>query len=300
MPRAPSWWHTLWNATPSLPENNPNVGLGKAQAQQELTRDLTSIVLATVAKYSGMPTEELQQSEGLQAWIGQHLQRITHHTPDWFQFVTLIGAKKLHRYLQLPPPVKRSTPLLDPSDHTMEQMPSESSIQIPVDDAVTTTPSSESDAVPLEHDESTNMEPESSSALPHHVTFDIPTVTVTTNEENTTTTTILPDETTTETKNNKRKRTPTPRPPRVLPDSENQNEKPPKKPRAAPKPKPSKVSTEEISQPPRAPRPPRPPRAPRPTKKTPKTPAVTPAADPVATVESPDLLALPEVVVVSS
>lgn len=267
VPPTPSWWSQIWRfarSTPSLRVNSE----AHAQAQYELQQDLTGLVLAGLARCSGLELSELQRSPALQQWIQQHLQPVTHHTPEWLQFVALVGAKKLSHHFGLYPAPPRT---LDPSQ-TMETLP------IDVDtDAVTTTPVSDDEpqddpameapnhpsadmVVDGKPDEPTEAHEETTQPSTH-VTFEsVPEETI-----------VLPDPNA-----KKRKRTATPRPPRTV-------DLPPV----------DTAKTKKTKKDPDATRPPKP-RAPR----APRTRAVkTVVSDPAPDDDVDPLLALPEIVV---
>jgi hypothetical protein len=267
-PAQPPWWKQIWSFARTAPYVNSEA---QTPIQGELQRDLTGLVLAALARCSGMDVSELQRSPTLPHWIGQHLQPITHQTPEWMQFVALLGAKKLSKSLQLTNPA-----VLDPSLLDMETLP-------PVTvDAVTTTTTendvSTHDTGMEEANQPTanvvvDVQTEPTPAEPH-VTFLVePEHSVKEEEE----------ENPAESKK-KRKRTATPRPPRTV-------DLPPVK--ATKKTK----SPDKEKKVPDAPTlPPRVPRAPRsaPAAKKPKKQTVSDPSLPI--VEDPTLLALPETI----
>lgn len=100
----PPWWNQVWTYGRNWFTNRSGSPLNQhhpapLRAQAELQHDLTLVLLTLVARYSGIEAKELLRSEGLNDWVGQHLQGVTNTAPEWLQFVTLVGAKKLRRHL---------------------------------------------------------------------------------------------------------------------------------------------------------------------------------------------------------
>lgn len=255
----PPWWQQIWStarrfgSAPVAPLNSDI----QARAQNELQRDLTGLVLAAVARCTGLDHTELQGSATLHEWIGQHLQPLTHHTPEWVQFVAFVGTKKLNRHFGLD-----TLPLqLDPSHDTPIDMET-----LPVESVVTTTPESnpEQSTTTTKEPEEEQMGQPNHSVDPPVVEPHVPHVAFAATEEDPSV--ITPPK--------KRKRTSTPRLPRTI-------DLPPvatKKPKKEPKPVAVKKEPK--------------PRAPRAPKKTKTVPDPSPIKE-----EEDTLLALPEIVV---
>lgn len=239
-PHAPSppWWQQVWQQGRRLmSQRSQHLTLGDpsllpssvahARAQQELTRDLTAIVIAVVARYSGVEAADLQNSEGLHLWIGQHLQPLTHQTPEWMQFLTLVGAKKMQRYLQLTPVSPPVATPLDPSvPMTFDPSPSPTSpetLDTAERDASTNTSPEvvENTEIPKENPtvvvDSDDTLPVSHTGHPHHVHFpSLPSPADEAAPADESSHVVGVDDTTTPPRAPKRKRTPTPRPPRTV------------------------------------------------------------------------------------
>lgn len=140
----PPWWRQIWSfARSGSPQSFPVVNSeAHARAQGELQRDLTALVLSVLARCSGLEISELQRSPTLQEWVGQHLQPLTHHTPEWMQFVALVGVKKLSKNLSpTDTHTHSSVPcVLDPL-LAMETLPSVVPEHVTIaTDVITTTP----------------------------------------------------------------------------------------------------------------------------------------------------------------
>jgi len=247
-----------------------------ARVQGELQRDLTGIVVALVARYSGVPPQDLQQSEVVRDWIGQHLRTLTHDTPEWMQFVTLVGAKKLTRYLQIetvPPTPLDPFPTMatETLPLVIESAVSET-VTVTEPTVVTTTLVDADTQAPIDVD-APEPEPEPQPEPIHpHVTFEPEASPL-----------LLPKDPTDSPDKPKRKRTSTPRPPRTT----DLTRPPPLK-----KIKPTPPS-------PSVPKPPKIPKAPKEKKeKKPKKMAPLPPSDLLPDDNhAQDLQALPEVVV---
>lgn len=188
MDTPPSWWAQWWDQgrrwltqprrsppllVPSPGGLEPVVHPAQRRAQQEIERDLTEVLLGVVAQYGGLSSAELLQSEGLTQWVGQQLRTLTEGTPEWLQFVALVGAKKLKRRY-LPPPLSIVPPSFP--------------LPLPLDPTIMETSRSEiepRDTVPVEEEEVTKTSEEVAPVVTttgdteeatedRHVSFDAP------------------------------------------------------------------------------------------------------------------------------
>lgn len=307
---SPPWWQQVWQQgrrlmsqrTQHLTLGDPSLlpsSVAHARAQQELTRDLTAIVIAVLAKYSGVEAADLQNSEGLHLWIGQHLQPLTHQTPEWMQFMTLVGAKKMQRYLQLTPVSLPVATPLDPSvPMTFDPTPAPETLDTTDRDASTNTSPEAAEHTEIPKENPTVVvdsdDPPPSHTEHHHVHFPSPPSpedgAAPADESSRM---VGVDDTTTPPRAPKRKRTPTPRPPRTVDLTKpptTTTQPPVKRPRTLTIPVPNPLDAP--SKLPKIPKP-RAPRAPRPSRSKDKptteeipNPVVAPPSDPEADPEA--------------